>query len=376
MTPLNTSMRTLRTLSYPLLALLLAGCGQADAPSPPTAAADTTAPAPNTITLTEAQLDEVDLETRAVAERPVTTTLTLPARVHPAADQEAFVTSLVDGRVERLRVGTGTRVAKGEVVAQVAAPDLSQIVADLRQARDNLDRQRRLEQRDVAVEKNVRAAERNWQAARQRLRSIGVRPDRIQQVATGAQDLSTLPLEAPIGGVVLDRMSVLGAPVQQGDKLFRIADLQPIRVVADVFEQNLSQVREGQSATVTTPMNPDRTYTGTIDQVTPQVDDVDRAARARIVLDNSDGSLRPGMYATVQVQRTGELQPAIAADHLLTDASGAFVLVREGPRTFRRVYLEADAEADGTVAVPTLSPETEIVAQGAYQIVSALNQRG
>jgi RND family efflux transporter MFP subunit len=354
--------------------LILPGCGGNGA-STPTAQADSVAD-PDAITLTEAQLNEVDLETTTVQERPVTTTLQLPARIRPGADQEAFVTSLVDGRIERLRVQTGQQVRAGQILADVAAPDLSQMVSDLRQARDELDRQRRLADRGVAIEKNIRAAERNWQAVRQRLRSIGVQPDRIERVATGEEDLSTLPLEAPLTGVVLDRMAVLGAPVQQGDRLYHIADLQPIRVVADVFERNLSRVQEGQSVTVTTPMNPDRAYRGTIDRITPQIEDERRAASARILLDNSDGSLRPGMYASVQVERTGDPQPAIAADVLLTDASGAYVLVRDSPRAFRRVYVEADAETEGTVAVPTLSPGTEIVTQGAYQIVSALNQRG
>ena len=353
----------------------LAGCG-GEAPSPtPTAQADSTRD-PDVITLTEAQLDEVSIQTTAVTEQPVTRTLTLPARVQPGADQEAYVTSLVDGRIERLRVRTGQRVQKGEAIADVAAPALSGMVATLRQARDALDRQRRLDDRGVAVTKNVRAAERQWQAARQRLRSIGVRPDRIERVATGTEDLSTLPLEAPLSGVVLDRTTVLGAPVQQGDRLYYIADLQPIRVMASVFEQNLGTVREGQSVTVTTPMAPDRTYEGTIDQLTPQVEEESRAARARIVLDNTDGALRPGMYASVQVQKTGSPQPAVSATHLLTDASGAYVLVREAPRTFRRVALDADAEAEGTVPVPTLSPGTKIVTKGAYQIVSALNQGG
>ena len=353
-------------------ALVLVGCGGNGRPTP-AARADTTAN-PNTITLSEAQRAEVSVETTTVAERPVTTTLQLPARVRPSADQEAFATALISGRVERLYVSAGDRVEKGEVLADVTAPDLSRMVADLRQARDELDRQRRLDERGVAIEKNLRAAQRQWQAARQRLRSIGVRPARIERVATGDEDLSTLPLEAPLSGVVLDRMTVLGAPVAQGDKLYHIADLQPIRVVARVFERALDQVRVGQSVTIATPMAT-RTYEGTIDRITPQVDDESRAARARVVLDNADGTLRPGMYARVRVQQTGEPQPALSADDLLTDASGAYVLVQEAPRTFRRVYVDADPEAEGSVAVPTLAPGTRVVTQGAYQIVSALNQR-
>jgi RND family efflux transporter MFP subunit len=356
-----------------IAAMSLAGCGGNGRPTQ-AASADTTADS-NTITLSEAQLAEVTVETTRVTERPVTTTLQLPARVKPSADQEAYATALVSGRVERLQVSAGDRVQQGDVLAHVAAPDLSRMVADLRQARDERDRQRRLDERGVAVQKNLRAAQRQWQAARQRLRSIGVRPARIERVATGAEDLSTLPLEAPLSGVVLDRMTVLGAPVAQGDKLYHIADLQPIRVVARVFERTLDEVRVGQSVTITTPMA-NRTYEGAIDRITPQIDDESRAASARVMLDNAEGHLRPGMYATVRVQRTGDPQPALSADALLTDASGAYVLAREGPRTFRRVYVDADAEAGGTVAVPTLTPGTEIVTQGAYQIVSALNQRG
>ncbi|WP_103029799.1 efflux RND transporter periplasmic adaptor subunit [Salinibacter altiplanensis] len=359
----------------PLLiaALLLIGCGRQGAP-PSSAQADTTA-APNTITLSEAQLQEVSVETTTVTERPVTTTLELPARVRPGADQQAYVTTLVSGRVERLRVSPGDQVRRGAVMADVAAPDLSGMVAALRQAHDELDRQRRLDERGVAVEKNLRAAERQWQAARQRLRSIGTRPDRIQRVATGQEDLSTLPLEAPLTGVVLDRMTVLGAPVAQGEKLYHIADLQPIRVVARVFEQSLDQVQEGQSVTITAS-RASRTYEGTIDRVTPQVEEESRTASARVVLDNTEGLLRPGMYATVRVRRAGASQPALPADVLLTDASGTYALVQEGPHTFRRAHVDADASADGTVAVPSLSPGTEVVTKGAYQIVSALNQRG
>ena len=354
-------------------ALLLSGCGGEGGGAPQTANADTTTD-PNTITLSEAQLREVAVETTTVIERPVTTTLQLPARVRPSADQEAFATTLVSGRVERLRVSAGDRVQRGEVLADVTAPDLGRMVADLRQAHDEWDRQRRLDERGVAIEKNLRAAERQWQAARQRLRAIGVRPERIEWVATGAEDLSALPLEAPLSGVVLERMTVLGAPVAQGDKLYHIADLQPIRVVASVFERSLDQVRPGQSVTVTTPMA-NRTYEGTIDHLTPQVDDESRAASARVVLDNADGMLRPGMYATVKVRRTGAPQAALPADVLLTDASGAYVLVREGERTFRRVYVDADPSADGDVAVSALAPGTAVVSGGAYQIVSALNQR-
>lgn len=315
------------------------------------------------------------MSTTPVEERPISTSVPLPARVEPASDQESYVTSLVAGRVEQLYVRTGDRVQRGTVVAEVASPELGDMVAMLRQARDEVDRQQRLDQRGVAVQKNVAAAERGWQAARQHLRSIGLQPDRIERVATGEEDLATLPLVAPADGVVLERMLALGAPVTTGDRLFHVVDLSPIYVLADVFERNIERIRPEQPVTITTPSHPGQTFTASIERILPKVETDRRAAQARIELPNADALLQPGMFATVRVNIEGEAQPSLPSTALLTDASGSYVIVAEGERRYRRVYLDAEADVGGVVAVPTLSPGTRVVTEGAFQIVSQMNQR-
>lgn len=315
------------------------------------------------------------VNTISVEERPVTSYLSLPARVMPEANQQAYATSLVSGRVEALHVGVGAAVQKGQVLAEITAPGLSQRVAELRHARDELDRQQRLQERGVGLTKNLKVAERAWAAARQELHSIGVRADRIERVARGEEDLSTLPMEAPIAGTVLDRMAVLGGPVKEGMELFYVVDLQPIRVVADVFERHLERVREGQRVTVTTPMSPDRTYTSTIAQLVPKVDEERRAVSARIRLDNADGSLRPGLFATVRVEITGDARPALPSNAIMTDERGTYVIIDEGNNTFRRQAVDAPADTDGYVVVPELEPGTPVVMEGAFQIMSAIDDQ-
>ena len=360
-----------------LILMVGAGCGGGTDSSAPaeTQSAQTSATPTNQITLTSDERDELQVTTIAVEERPVTTYLSLPARVLPEANQQAYVTSLVSGRVEALNVGVGAAVRKGQVLAEITAPGLSQRVAELRQARDELDRQQRLQERGVGLTKNLKAAERAWASARQELRSIGVRADRIERVARGDEDLSTLPMEAPMSGVVLDRMAALGSPVDAGMELFYVVDLQPIRVVADVFERHLEQVREGQTVTVTTPMNPDRTYESTIAQLVPKVDEERRAVSARIRLDNADGALRPGMFATARVAITGDAQPALPSNAIMTDENGTYVIVDEGNNTYRRQPVDAPADADGFVVIPELQPGTEVVMEGAFQIMSAIDDQ-
>ncbi len=362
--------------SLPLLALLFFAVGCSSNAPPPTndATAEDASP-PDQITLTDAARSELTITTVTVEERPITSHLSLPARVLPEANQQAYVTSLIRGRVDALHVGVGAQVEQGQVLAEVTAPGLSQRVAALRQARDELDRQQRLQERGVGLTKNLTAAERDWAMARQELRSIGVRADRIERVARGEEDLSTLPMEAPISGTVLDRMAVLGSPVDEGMELFYVVDLQPIRVVADVFERNLDRVREGQEVTIKTPVNPDREYRGTIAQLVPQVDAERRAVSARIRLSNSDGSLRPGMFATVRVAITGAAEPALPADAIMTDERGTYVIVEDGNHAYRRQDVDAPADAEGTVVVRELAPGTHVVMDGAFQIMSAIDNQ-
>lgn len=358
-----------------LLLVISAGCGAGiDSASTENASAPAAPPA-NTITLTSDQRAELQITTIAVEEQPVTSSLSLPARVLPEANQQAYVTSLVSGRVEAFHVGVGAVVQQGDVLAEITAPGLSQRVAELRQARDELDRQQRLQERDVGLTKNLKAAERAWTAARQELRSIGVKADRIERVAQGEEDLSTLPMEAPMDGIVLDRMAALGSPVDAGMELFYVVDLQPIRVVADVFERHLERVHEGQHVTVTTPMSPNRKYESTLAQLVPKVDEERRAVSARIRLDNTDGTLRPGMFATVRVEITGDAQPALPADAIMTDERGTYVIVDEGDNTFRRQPVDAPADAEGTVVIRELAPGTKVVMDGAFQIMSAIDDQ-
>ena len=170
-------------------------------------------------------------------------------------------------------------------------------------------------------------------------------------------------------------MAVLGGPVDAGMELFYIVDLQPIRVVADVFERNLERVREGQEVIIKTSVTPDREYEGTIAQLVPQVDAERRAVSARIRLGNSDGSLRPGMFATARVEITGDAQAALTSDAIMTDENGTYVIVDEGDNTYRRQAVDAPADAEGTVMVPELAPGTRVVMEGAFQIMSAIDDQ-
>src|SRR6185503_19676176 len=117
----------------------------------------------------------------------------------------------------------------------------------------------------------------------------------------GAEPLRTTPLLARARGVVLRRNILAGSQVQPGETLFELADLGRVWVTAEVHESELPRVVAGAPVTVELPSAPGRSIAGTVDYVYPTLDASTRTGRARIVLENEDGALRPGMYATASI---------------------------------------------------------------------------
>lgn len=365
-----------RRLLRPVLVLLvssasiLSGCGGVEPEAEP-GVVEEAAGALQEITLTPEQVAGVEVV--EVGMQAVGEPLELPGRVVPEPDREAYVTSLLAGRIEAAFAAPGDVVRTGQPVARVTSPALGGLVAELKRTRTELERQVRLTERGVGIRKNLEAAQTSYEAARQDLLSVGFGSEQVERLATGDEASADLTLTAPISGYVLERSAVLGGPVSEGDRLFYLAALSPILVSADVYERNLPGVQQGTDVTVTAPADLLRRLGGRIADVVPQVDPERRALSVRVEVPNRDGFLKPGMYATVHVPAgTGPEQLALPADAIRSDAEGTFVLVARSDTTFERVPVAAPVGASGFVAVPELAAGTRVVTEGGYQIVSAM----
>lgn len=324
------------------------------------------------LTLAAGQRASLDIETVVVDTALVGAPLALPARMVPVPDQEALVTSLIDGRIEQVLVNEGDRVRAGQPVASVTGAVLGDYVAKLRRTRADLDRQERLTERGVGVRRSLIEARTTHAAARQHLRALGVPSATIDVLATGTDDADGLSLRAPTDGVVLRRTATRGGPVSPGQVLFRIAGFSPIWVEADAYEHDLAAIRQGMPVRVTAASEPERTYTGAVAQVVPRVDRERRVVTVRIQLTNDDKRLMPGMFATVHVLTGRDEQPALPVQAVQTDGAQSYVIVASTDSTFRRVDVAASADAGGAVPVPELAVGTHVVTAGAFQIHSAM----
>jgi len=284
-----------------LIVLLLAACRkqtQADAMAgmdmSDTAAADSGIAGRAPVHLTPEQARAVGVTFTVVQRGPLTRTVRTVGQAVPAEPNLAEITTKIDGFVEQLYVNaTGMAVRRGQPLLTIYSPML---VA----AQEELLAAKRLA---AAVDTNDTEAGRNGQAlveaSRRRLSYWDISRDQIERLERTGEVTKTLALNAPVDGIVLEKMVVAGQAVMPGMKLYRIADLSTIWIEGAVFEQDLGLVRVGASVRAEFTAYPGRRFTGRVSFVWPTVDDSSRSGRIRVAFSNPRGELRPGMYATL-----------------------------------------------------------------------------
>jgi cobalt-zinc-cadmium efflux system membrane fusion protein len=112
---------------------------------------------------------------------------------------------------------------------------------------------------------------------------------------------SRFVLSSPIAGTVIDRAALLGQMVDAEHSLFIIGDLSRLWLVVHAFERDALRVREGTTTRITFPALPGQSFSGTVARIGSRVDPTSRTIEVRIVMDNPEGVLRPGMSASVLV---------------------------------------------------------------------------
>ena len=309
---------------------------------------------------------------------PVTGTITYDA------SRVSHVGPKTEGRIVGLSAELGSRVRGGQPLATMESADIGAIRAELHEtaelvniARENHERERRLEAQGISSRKEMldaraelRRAEAALQSATERLRILGAGQGRGGQFA----------VTAPFSGVVVEKHASLGEVAGPSDHLFTLADLSRLWIELDIFERDLARVAEGQSADVTTAAYPNRVFPGKIVYVGDILDPEKRTVRARVEVPNEGGLLKPGMFARAEIETatgTGARVPVVPRG-AVQDVEGQTVVWVPGsrPGEFRIRPVQVGAAVDSTrvMILSGLEPGERVVVAGAFTLKSELSK--
>ncbi len=273
------------------------------------------------------------------------------AHVHPRAS----------GWMERLKVrAEGEQVRRGQVLGHLYSPDILSAQVDFL----------------IALKQyQGKAGAEKIDKTRNLLRLLDVPDPIIKQIEDSGETRNTIPVNAPIDGI-LTKMDIRdGMYVSPQTTMVSIADLSRVWVMVDVFENQLDWLQSGLEAKITVPALPGRKWNGKLDYVYPELDPRTRTLKVRLSFDNPDTLLRPNMFAEVVIYGGPKHDVlSIPREALIVTGKRQSVVKALGGGRFQPVDVSTGMQRGERVEILSgLDEGDEIVVSGQFLIDSESN---
>lgn len=275
----------------------------------------------------------------------------------------SHVHTRVDGWIEALNVrAVGDPVRKGDILFEMFSPVIGASSGDL-----------------------VRAVEagdpRILEAARSKLRSLGMSDDQIFRVEAEGVLARNIEVLAPQDGVVISLEAADGMFLQPGVRAVSLTDLNAVWLIVDVFERDIARMTDDMRAIARFEHLHGRTFEGAVDYVYPELDPATRTLPVRLRFDNSEGLLRPNMFGNVSlIPNETRLALTVPTEAIIRTGSAERVILKTGEGTFKPRLITTGlrdnfGEGGRTEVIQGLAPGEEVVASAQFLIdsESALN---
>ena len=328
----------------------------------------------------EAQRAGIKVET--LASLAFADSITVTATIRPNQDRIARVAPRVEGRIISVTANLGDAVKAGQPLAVLDSLAIGEAQSALQQAQsqqrvaqsdfkraESLNADEIIPQREFLKAKSeLEKASSELRAAQDKLRLLG------GSAQAGGAAVSTFALSAPLAGTIVQKAAIVGELGTPATPLFTVADLSRVWIEANLTEDALSKVRVGADATVKVTAYPGEQFKGRVTYVASLLDKDSRTVPARIEVDNTDGRLKPEMFASATIDTNGAKREALsvpdAAILLLQGQPTVFVAKGEGFES--RAIEPGDKLSGRTVIKSGVAAGEKVVTAGAYALKARL----
>jgi cobalt-zinc-cadmium efflux system membrane fusion protein len=343
------------------------------------------------VKLTEDAQKTSGIELRAVVPEPHSAPIEATAVIELNGDRVARISARTSGRLVKIAASQGDLVKTGQALAWFDSPELGQAWAEYAKAKGraalaqrNLQREETLFEKKISPEKDViRARQELAEAdadltfAHEKFHLLGIDIEQFEKKREGDQH-PLIAVSSPISGSVIERAVTQGEVISPDKTLFTVADLSKLWVIIDIYEKDLGRVRSGTSVKVSTTAYAGKSFPGFISYLDEIMDEKTRTVKARVVVENSNRFLKPGMFAAVTIEvKDSQTQKAILVpdEAVLMDGEERFVFVRTGPETFEKKEIQPGRIFGKRVEVMEgLAAGDLVVVKGAFTLKSELKK--
>ncbi|SFF08309.1 efflux RND transporter periplasmic adaptor subunit [Spirosoma endophyticum] len=314
--------------------------------------------------------------------------LTLNGTVTFDQDNVVRVFPLVSGNVQKTTASLGAYVQKGQDLALIRSGDISTYTNDYQADKSDLEvAQQQLKnvsaqyKAGFASETDFLTAKNNVKKAQDEL-SKSSNILRVYGGSTAGTGEPSFAVKAPISGYIVEKNVNAGQDLRADNQnpLYTISSLQQIWILANVYEQDIPEIKQGQPVDIQVLAYPDKTFKGVISNVSSVLDEQARVLKVRIVLPNQNGLLKPDMFATIHVHlpnakvSNSAQSLAVSQKAVVFDRDHYYVIVQTGKDKYevREVKVMKNTTRYAFVSGGNLKPGDTVVTEGSLLLYNDL----
>lgn len=350
------------------VAPIAAGPAAVSAPNAAAGARQVAQPALAPIQLTPQRMQSIGVTTGSTAFRQVDNDIRATGNVDIDQRLVSYVQVRFPGYIRRVFANAPYQyVRKGEPLFTIYSPDLVAAQQDYLLARGEEKKLSASTVSGVGTGAAMLAT-----AAWKRLQQWEVPQRELNQLKASGKPITNLTFDSPVTGYVTQLSVLPNMFVEPTTRLYTVADLSRVWIYAQVFQDDVGQLKPGDHARITVDAYPSQIFAGRIDQILPQVDLSTRTVRVRLAVENRGLRLKPGMFVNVEIKAPLGRALVVPASAVLQSGSRQLVFLYQGNGRIepRQVTLGAGTADGGFVVLSGLKANERIVTSANFLIDS------
>lgn len=316
-----------------------------------------------------------------IQQQPIREQLSLSGKVEYNENDLVAFKSLLEGLVVQVQFELGDYVQQGQVLAVVKSTEVQERMQQKRYHENQIHLYEKQIQTKKELLKDGLAAQPELTQAEYELQAAKIEVEKINATlkmyrAVGDGDFQIL---APKNGYIVQKAISVGQSIRADmeDNLFAISNLKEIWVMVNIYASNLQHIHQGDVVKVRTVAFPDRLYTGKIDKIYHVFDAKEHVLKARVVLNNQDLNLMPGLSADIIIDKKSNLGQAFAIPNnaIVFNNNKSFVVVYKDDCSMEvRKITALGRNEEYTFVQESFAQQEKIVATNALLLYEELNK--
>ena len=289
-----------------------------------------------------------------VKKSPISESILLNANVESNPDKKVHFVSLVSGVVTKTYFTLGEEVKKGQLLLEMMSSELSSLSSQkislqsqILVAQRELESVQEMHIDKIASQRDLMEAQSNLDILKAELQNANAQLNMF----SASSERGVFQVKAPTSGTIISKNIASGMQISaESDPLFTISDLSEVWIMANIYAGNIPYVKKDMSVEITAVAYPGELFSGKISAISQVFDSNERVLKARIVMDNADGKLMPGMLVDAKVEKE---------DGILGNAAPINALIFDDNQHFLVLY-KSDCDIEVRKVTPNVQNNTHV----------------